>query len=147
MKCKDIISFLEQEAPLWLQENYDNSGLQWGDPESTVQKILVCLDFNSDALKEAIEKQVQLVISHHPILFQEIHYELEGAMLADCIKQHLYIPLIQILICDNGLNEYLAKTLELQTLGTENPYGQLYKLVVLCPKSLGAKAVLMPVQE
>ncbi|NLM11898.1 MAG: Nif3-like dinuclear metal center hexameric protein [Clostridiaceae bacterium] len=142
MKCKDIISFLEQEAPLWLQENYDNSGLQWGDPESTVQKILVCLDFNRDALKEAIEKQVQLVISHHPILFRPMKSINtgfgKGAMLADCIKNNIcvYSSHTNFDIADNGLNEYLAKTLELQSIkGLKTHYrDELYKLVVFVPE-------------
>ena len=44
MLVKDIIGLLEEKAPLFLQESYDNSGLQWGDPERDVKKVLVCLE-------------------------------------------------------------------------------------------------------
>lgn len=142
MKCKDIISLLEQEAPLRLQEDYDNSGLQWGDPESFVKKILVCLDFTRDALKDAIENQVQLVISHHPILFRpmkSINTGVgKGAMLADCIQNNIsvYSWHTNYDIADNGLNDYLARAVGLQNInGLKNHcQDELYKLVVFVPE-------------
>jgi len=142
LKCKDVISFLEQEAPLRLQEDYDNSGLQFGDPESTVQKILVCLDFTRDALQDAIKNQVQLVISHHPVLFRPLKSVNtgtgKGAMLAECIRNNisLYSMHTNFDVADNGLNDYLAKKLELQDItGLKTHYrDELYKLVVFVPE-------------
>lgn len=142
LKCKDIISILEQEAPLRLQESYDNSGLQWGDPESPVQKILVCLDFTRDALAEAVEKQVQLVISHHPVLFRPMKTINtgfgKGALLAECIKNNIcvYSSHTNFDTADNGLNEYLAVVLELQNISGLKTHSrdELYKLVVFVPE-------------
>lgn len=142
LKCEDIISVLEQEAPLRLQEDYDNSGLQWGNPENQVQKILICLDFTRDALKDAIDNQVQLVISHHPILFRplkSIHTGIgKGAMLSDCIRNNItvYASHTNFDVADNGLNEYLAKALGLQNINGLKIHYQdsLYKLVVFIPK-------------
>lgn len=142
MKCRDIISLLEQEAPLRLQEDYDNSGLQWGDPESPVQKVLVCLDFTRDALDEAIKNQVQLVISHHPILFRPLKSintsAGKGAMLADCIRNNItvYSAHTNFDTADNGLNEYLAKALGLENIRAlkTHYHDVLYKLVVFVPE-------------
>ncbi|HEY8422538.1 MAG TPA: Nif3-like dinuclear metal center hexameric protein [Thermoclostridium sp.] len=142
LKCKDIISFLEQEAPLRLQEDYDNSGLQWGDPESFVQKVLVCLDFTQDALHDAVKNQVQMVISHHPVLFRPLKSVNtgtgKGAMLAGCIRSNIsvYSMHTNFDIADNGLNDYLAKALGLQNITGLKAHcrDELYKLVVFVPE-------------
>jgi len=142
MKIKDIISILENEAPLRLQESYDNSGLQWGNPDNTVQKVMICLDFTNDALMEAVEKQVQMVISHHPALFRPLKSintgSGKGAMLAECIRNNisLYSLHTNFDVADNGLNEYLAKTLGLNDISGLKTYMQdgLYKLVVFVPE-------------
>lgn len=142
MKCKDIIGVLEQEAPLRLQESYDNSGLQWGNPENFVQKVLVCLDFTPDALRDAVENQVHMVISHHPVLFKpmkSINTGIgKGAMLADCIRNNITVYSLHTNFdtADNGLNEYLAKTLGLQSLTGLKTHcrDELYKLVVFVPE-------------
>ena len=74
-----------------------------GNPENEVEKVLVCLDFTQEALKAAIDNGVQLVISHHPILFEplkSINTGIgKGAMLFDCIKTILqFMLLIQTLM-------------------------------------------------
>ncbi|ANX00747.1 dinuclear metal center protein [Thermoclostridium stercorarium subsp. leptospartum DSM 9219] len=142
LKCRDIINILENEAPLKLQEDYDNSGLQWGNPEDPVQKVLVCLDFTPDALRNAVENKVQLVISHHPVLFRPLRTintaAGKGAMIAECIKNDISVYSLHTNFdtADNGLNEYLAKTLELQDItGLKKHYrDDLYKLVVFVPE-------------
>lgn len=44
MKVKEITAILEEAAPLFLQENYDNSGLLVGDPEAEIDSALICVD-------------------------------------------------------------------------------------------------------
>lgn len=142
MKCKDIIDFLGEYAPLYLQEDYDNSGLQLGNPENNVQKILVCLDFTQEALNTAIKEKVQMVISHHPVIFRPIKAintgTGSGAMLADCIRQDItiYSAHTNFDLAESGLNDFLANTLELVDIsGLKTYYSEpLYKLVVFIPK-------------
>jgi dinuclear metal center YbgI/SA1388 family protein len=142
MKCKDIIAFLEQKAPLYLQESYDNSGLQWGNPDSHVQKVLVCLDFTQEALEKAKKEKVQMVISHHPIMFRpmkSIHTGYgKGGMLADCIREEIcvYAAHTNYDVAQNGLNDYLARALELQDIkGLKTHYREtFFKLVVFIPE-------------
>ncbi|MBP7175390.1 MAG: Nif3-like dinuclear metal center hexameric protein [Thermoclostridium sp.] len=142
MQCKEIIAFLEKEAPLFLQEDYDNSGLQWGNPDNEVQKILVCLDLTQEAVNTAIREKVQMILSHHPILFRpmkSIHTGFgTGAMLAQCIRENIcvYAAHTNFDVARNGLNNYLAAALELQEIeGLKPQYREaLYKLVVFIPE-------------
>lgn len=66
----DIISYLEQWAPLACQEGYDNAGLLTFSGQSEVKGILVCLDSTEAVVDEAIQKGCNLIIAHHPIIFK-----------------------------------------------------------------------------
>ena len=70
MKIKQVLSALEQFAPLPLQESWDNAGLQLGLTEAEVSGALLCLDVNEQIVDEAIRKGCNLVVSHHPLLFR-----------------------------------------------------------------------------
>ena len=70
MKIKQVLSALEQFAPLPLQESWDNAGLQVGLTEAEVSGALLCLDVNERIIDEAIAKGCNLVVSHHPLLFR-----------------------------------------------------------------------------
>ena len=70
MKIKQVLSALEQFAPLPLQESWDNAGLQLGLTEAEVSGALLCLDVNEKIVDEAIRKGCNLIVSHHPLLFR-----------------------------------------------------------------------------
>ena len=70
MKIKQVLSALEQFAPLPLQESWDNAGLQLGLTEAEVSGALLCLDVTERIIDEALQKQCNLVVSHHPLLFR-----------------------------------------------------------------------------
>ena len=78
MKIKQVLSALEQFAPLPLQESWDNAGLQVGLTEAEVSGALLCLDVNEAVLDEAIAKGCNLVVSHHPLLFRGLK-QISGA--------------------------------------------------------------------
>ena len=69
MKVKDVINYLDSIAPVKIQEEYDNSGLIIGDKEEEVSGILVCLDCIESIIDEAIKLNCNLIVAHHPILF------------------------------------------------------------------------------
>lgn len=64
-----IIQILEAIAPPALQESYDNAGLLTGQPNWSCTGILCCLDAVEAVIDEAIEKNCNLVVAHHPIVF------------------------------------------------------------------------------
>ncbi len=74
MKIKDVISALERFAPLPLQEDYDNAGLQVGLTEAEVSGALLCLDVTESIVREAIDKGCNLIVSHHPLIFRKLRH-------------------------------------------------------------------------
>ena len=70
IKVKDIAKAIEEFAPLPLQESYDNAGLQVGNPEMNVAAILLCLDVTEEIIKEAKERNCNMIVSHHPLIFK-----------------------------------------------------------------------------
>ncbi|MCK4920626.1 MAG: Nif3-like dinuclear metal center hexameric protein [Bacteroidales bacterium] len=72
MKLKEIISFFEEIAPFSLQESYDNSGIQIGNPDTEITGILIGIDLTDEVLDEAIENDMNLILTHHPIIFNGI---------------------------------------------------------------------------
>ena len=69
MKIKNVISELESFAALDYQEAYDNSGLITGDPEMECTGVLVSLDCTEGLINEAVDKNCNLIVSHHPLIF------------------------------------------------------------------------------
>ncbi len=66
----EIGSILEEFAPLYYQESYDNSGLLVGDPNAVIESALLCIDVTEQILDEAISNNHRLIISHHPLIFK-----------------------------------------------------------------------------
>ena len=72
MTISAIISVLEKMAPMFLQESYDNSGLITGQKQTECTGTLLCLDVTESVINEAIMKNCNLIIAHHPIVFKGI---------------------------------------------------------------------------
>ena len=72
MKIIEVVNALEQFAPLPLQEDYDNAGLQVGLTEAEVSGALLCLDVTETIVDEAIAKGCNLIVSHHPLIFRKL---------------------------------------------------------------------------
>ena len=70
MKINEITDAIEQYAPLRLQEEWDNAGIQVGNPEAKVTGVLLCTDATETVVAEAISLGYNLVISHHPLIFR-----------------------------------------------------------------------------
>jgi putative NIF3 family GTP cyclohydrolase 1 type 2 len=85
MKLENIITYLEDLAPIPIQERYDNSGLILGNKDSDISKVLVCLDADEKALDHAIEQHCQLVLSHHPVIFGGIKSFAGGSPEGDIV--------------------------------------------------------------
>jgi dinuclear metal center YbgI/SA1388 family protein len=69
MKIYKLIKYIEQIAPPAYQESYDNSGLIVGNGNEKITGVLLCLDSIEAVIDEAIEKECNLIIAHHPIVF------------------------------------------------------------------------------
>ena len=120
-KIKEIIRYLEEIAPLNLQESYDNAGLLVGDANQDVTGILVCLDSVEDVVEEAIRRRCNLIVAHHPIIFKGLK-KIQGANYVErtvikAIKADVALYAIHTNL-DNvhrrGVNEKIAVKLGLE---------------------------------
>ncbi len=68
----ELVQWLEDFAPARLAEPWDNVGLLWGDPASSVGRLMTCLTVTKITAEEAIAEQAGLIVSHHPVLFRAV---------------------------------------------------------------------------
>lgn len=119
MKLRELIKLIETKYPLYLKEKWDNIGLMIGDVDKDISKVLVTLDASNNAINEAIENGCDLIISHHPFIFNEMKNVTTknplGKKTIKCIKNDIavYSMHTNLDIADDGLNDHLARKLEL----------------------------------
>ena len=93
MSSKEIIKIIENICPERLAYSWDNVGLLCGDENKDVKKVFVTLDTNINTIKEAISKNADMIISHHPILLggiKRIDYSTSvGQMLKLLIENNI----------------------------------------------------------
>ncbi|MFN8154219.1 MAG: Nif3-like dinuclear metal center hexameric protein [Bacteroidia bacterium] len=140
-QLNDIIRALESLAPPSLQESYDNAGLITGSPDQEITGILVCLDAVEEVIDEAIAKQCNLIVAHHPIIFSGLK-KITGRnyverVIIKAIRHHIAIYAIHTNL-DNvyeGVNHRFAEQLGLQKTRILTPMkGKLRKLVTYVPQ-------------
>lgn len=73
MKLNYLVNFLENWAPLTLQEEYDNCGLLVGNDEMKVSAVLVSLEVTEEVILEAIDRKANVIVSHHPVIFKAVN--------------------------------------------------------------------------
>ena len=95
MKVKDIISTIEDFAPLSIQEKWDNSGLCIGSPEYSVSSVLLGLDCTPELVDEAIACGADMIVTHHPLIFSGLKKissdDLVGAAVIKAVKAGISI--------------------------------------------------------
>jgi len=142
MTIEDVINELENFAPLPYQESYDNSGLLTGQKKQITTGALLSLDCTEEIVDEAIAKDCNLIVAHHPVIFSGIK-KITGA---DYIQRTLIKAIkndIAIYAChtnlDNvktGVNKKIADKLGLKKTEILDPKsGLLKKLVTYVPSS------------
>ncbi len=67
-----IVDWMNSQAPLALSESWDNTGLLLGDRSCEVKRVQTCLTLTPPSVQEAIDRQADLVISHHPMPFKPL---------------------------------------------------------------------------
>lgn len=72
VKIKEVVSALERFAPLPLQADFDNAGLQVGLTEAELSGALLCLDVTEPIVDEAIRLGCNLIVAHHPLIFRKL---------------------------------------------------------------------------
>ena len=140
MQIKNIIKILEDFAPLSYQESYDNSGLIIGNFEEEVTGVLICLDCVEATLDEAIENNCNLIIAHHPIVFNELKkingVTYIGRVVIKAIKNNIaiYAAHTNLDNASGGVSFKIAEQLGLINCKVLQPKKNLFhKVVTYCP--------------
>lgn len=68
----DVYRLIDEFAPFSTQDKFDNAGLLVGSMEDAADKIEICLDITCKTVEEAAEKGAQLIVSHHPVIFNKL---------------------------------------------------------------------------
>ncbi len=100
VSVRDICQIMENLAPLALKEKWDNIGLLIGDYEQEVKMILTALELTDEVIDEAIAKKIDLIITHHPLIFKPMK-----SLTADNPKADKIMRLIK-----NNISYYAAHT-------------------------------------
>ena len=120
MKIRQVLSALEQFAPLPLQESWDNAGLQLGLTEADVSGALLCLDVNEEIVDEALRRGCNLIVSHHPLLFRGLKQITDADYVQRCVIKALKNDIVVVSMHTNmdnaqgGVNWKIAERLGLQ---------------------------------
>lgn len=119
MKIKEVVNALEQFAPLPLQEDYDNAGLQIGLTEAEVSGALLCLDVTEAIIDEAVALGCNLIVSHHPLIFHKLRRiageDMVQRVVMKAIENHLCIVSMHTNMdaAEGGVNYKIAEKLGL----------------------------------
>lgn len=120
MTIGELLLKLDAALPFETAEEWDNCGLIIGDTNERIEKIALSLDATSEVLDVAISEGFRALITHHPIIFQPIKKidfsDFSGSIIRRAIKSDVSIIALHTNWDKKGLNETLAKMLELQNI-------------------------------
>lgn len=117
IKVNNIIKEMELLAPTYLKEGFDNVGLMVGDKNKEVKKVLLALDCTLKVIEEAKKENVELIITHHPLIFKRPSSittdTLQGKKIIELIKNDisLYSSHTNLDSVENGLNDTIVSIL------------------------------------
>ncbi len=142
MQVKDITTIIEEFASLSYQESYDNSGLIVGSTTDEVNGVLICLDCVDAVLEEAIALNCNMIIAHHPIVFEGIK-KLNGKnyiekVVIKAIKNNIAIYAAHTNLDNtfNGVSFKMAEKIGLKNCKVLAPKKNLLsKLITYCPRA------------
>lgn len=126
--AKDLINYIEDFAPLELQEDWDNCGLQIGDVNKEVTNVLITMDLSDKAVDYAIENKVNFIISHHPLFFQGLKSidfsTYKGTLIKRLIDNNIlvYSAHTNLDKTTGGVNFALAEKFETTTIDNISNY-------------------------
>ncbi|MCD7951076.1 MAG: Nif3-like dinuclear metal center hexameric protein [Erysipelotrichaceae bacterium] len=115
MKLKEIIDIIEKYYPLSKQEEWDKCGLQIGDKNQDINKIMISLNADNDTLQEAIDNDCQLLITHHPFLLDPIDNidkdNFMGEFIYKAIENHIAVYSSHTALDNVSMNQWLIEEL------------------------------------
>ncbi len=112
----DVYRYIDSFAPFDAAEGWDNVGVLLGDRGAAVTGIVCALDLTADILNEAAALGANLVVTHHPVIFDPIK-KLESTSVvykAARLGVHVISAHTSLDVAPEGVNQALAETLQLR---------------------------------
>lgn len=140
---REVTRFLDLFAPRDLAAEWDNVGLLLGESDTVVERIMTCLTVTPDVVAEAVSEQVNLIVSHHPVMFRGVKMlsseSDDGRLLLPLLANRIavYSPHTAFDNCTGGINDQLAMLLGLKDVTPLKPHSvsSECKLVVFVPEA------------
>ncbi len=117
-----IIEELEKMAPPAEKCPWDNVGLLVGDKSQKISRVFVCLDITSENVKSAVSFGADLIVSHHPLIFDPLKSVTEGTVVGGIVRELIrhnisaYCMHTNFDVAQGGMNDLLAKSLGLENI-------------------------------
>lgn len=125
----DILNYIESLAPGYMKMDWDNVGLLCGDKEAPVTKVLVALDPFYHVCQEAADWGAELIVTHHPLIFQPLTAVTDETEVGRCVRLlcqkgiHAINAHTNLDCAPGGVNDVLAHTLGLENVNIIDPVG------------------------
>ena len=118
MTVNDIYTYLHDKYDFSSALSYDNAGHLVGSLDSTVTGVVVCLDCTEEAVSCAVENGANLIVSHHPVIFDPLKKVTDESIVYRLIRNDISVISAHTNLdqADGGINETLAKVIGLQNI-------------------------------
>ncbi len=118
MTVQNVFEILNQMAPFETQMGFDNAGVLIGSKNKEVKKIAVVLDVTLEAVGFAVSHGIDLIVSHHPVIFSGLKFIDGDSVVYRLIKEDIAVISAHTNLdaAETGVNQVLAETLDLQTI-------------------------------
>lgn len=120
MRMQDIINRFEEIYPKKLAEEWDNVGLLIGDNKKEIKKVQLSIDATEDAIDNAIKNGVDMIVTHHPVIFKGIktvdYSTVMGRKIRKLIKNDINVYSLHTNLdsANGGLNDYILNLLGIE---------------------------------
>jgi len=151
-----IMKLIAQIAPFETADHWDNVGLLIGNPSKPTTRILIALDLSDDVLEEALEEDIDLIITHHPVIFSAMKSITTvtplGKRIYKCIENGISVISAHTNLdrsFEHGINRFIADSYELSEIQTLVPDVENigYGIVGLLDESMSIRTFLDKTKE
>ncbi len=140
VSLREFSAWLDALIPIEYQEPYDNSGLQVGEPDAIINSVMLTLDITPDVIAEAATHGVNLIVSHHPLIFSPLKHITSGTLSERCVAEAIRknIAIYSSHTCFDamswGVSHIMAEKIGLNNIRVLVPVqGKLFKIAFYVP--------------